>query len=118
MVEPTSGADPQKLRKAFDEAVRRYRDKEWNPGLPVYPRVTIDSEHFSIRVVCGLVTGFTDELPDDVLNDLRKQCMHAIHWELQQTLGRDPTYGTGAQCLLELMDERETAFRQQQRTSQ
>jgi hypothetical protein len=111
MVEPTSHLDTSRLRRAFDEAVVRYYDKQWTPGRPDFPRVTIDGEHLTIRQVCGLVIEFTDELRSDVLQQLM-DCMHIEHRELRQELGRDALYGIGAKCLLKLMDDREGAYKQ------
>jgi hypothetical protein len=110
MIEPTSGSETHKLRTAFDEAVRRYHNKEWSPGRPDFPAVNIDGKHLTIRAVCGLVTGFNDKLPDDVF-DILIDCMHYEHRELKEELGSHPLYGIGAQCLLKLMDEREDTLK-------
>jgi hypothetical protein len=110
MVESTHGAHT--LRKAFDEAAWHHRH-EWSPGHPDHPKVIIDGKHFTIRAACELVKGFTDSLRGEVQDDLLYH-MHDGDRVLKEELGRDPSYGTGARCLLRLMDKREAAFRLQE----
>ncbi len=83
------------------------------PAIPEQPRVGVGRNLYSIRGVCVLVLGNNRELPDEIVVKLFRS-MHAQHDRLREKLGMHSTYLIGARCLLELMDEREDAYKQQE----
>ena len=91
-------------REAFHAAVYRY--SEWSPALPEHPKVIINGKAYTIREVCGLMTGI-DELPDEIVSALLSSFAHDVHSDLTQELSEHRTYAVGALCLLKLMDRRE-----------
>jgi hypothetical protein len=60
---------------------------------------------------------FTDPLPDEVFNALCFLVMGPIERQLKEKLGADRTYASAAQCLLKLIEDRQTEWREEwQRT--
>lgn len=101
-------ADPIKknLAEGFHDAVARFFD--WTASVPEF-EVSIDRKPFAMSAVCDFVAGFTDDLPDPVLDRLFSY-MDFTSNDLKQRLAVDRTYGTGAYCLRELIKRRKEYY--------
>ena len=97
--------------KAFCEAVERYSAGEWSPERPDHPRIAVGRNLHSTRGICVLVLANPHTLPERTIDQLFRT-MHAQHDRLRQGLRELPTYAAGATCLIELMDERETTYKE------
>jgi hypothetical protein len=90
------------VMEAFHDAVLRYED--WG-GEPE-PEVSLNRKLVPISGVCHLVAtmNIKDPLPS-VFSQRIDWFMHTQHQTLKEEFGRDPSYATGARCLLKLIDE-------------
>jgi hypothetical protein len=112
MSEPPSDPIPSELSQAFYEAALLCHDGLWSPAHPEYPTVRVKAKAYTIREVCRLVTGFSDDLPNEVVGILVRSLGRDVHSDLIEKLGKDRSYVRGADCLLKLMDRREEEYRQ------
>ena len=94
--------------EAFRRAVEIYRDGGWRSTRPNSPTLLAGRHHRTIRQICTLISNSRAELPDETIADLR-QCLDLCYPALAEALERDRTYGSGAQCLLKLMDDNLTS---------
>ncbi len=85
---------PQEIAEAFCDAVFKFRQL-WSPAHPDQPLV-------SVRAVCDLAGNYDERLPDAPFQDLVDQ-MHAEHSAIKEALGRDQTYATADQCLMQML---------------
>ena len=100
------------LAETFFEAVREY--VRWTFGNP---EPTVTSYQLPISMACRRVEDFTDPLPDEVFNALCFLVMGPTERQLKEKLGADRTYASAAQCLLKLIEDRQTEWREEwQRT--
>jgi hypothetical protein len=74
--------------------------------------VRVKGKAYTIREICRLVTGFSDDLPSEVVGILVRSLGRDVHSDLIDKLGKDRSYVRGADCLLKLMDRREEEYRQ------
>jgi hypothetical protein len=91
-------------REAFWAAVYKFRSVNWNPAFSDEPSFEVKGGHLTIRQVCELVKGITDELPYLVAGELVKAMRRDD--KLIQLFATSRTYATGSQYLLELLEER------------
>ena len=91
-------------REAFWTAVYKFRSAEWSPAFRDQPTFEVKGKYLTIRQVCALVKGITDELPYLVAGELVKAMRGDSR--LIQLFALSRTYATGSQCLLELLDDR------------
>ena len=111
------GSPPEKpispeLAETFFEAVREY--VRWTVGNP---EPTVTSYQIPISMACQRVEHFTDPLPDEVFNAVCFLLMGATERHLKEKLDADRTYAGAAQCLLKLVENRQTEWREEwQRT--
>jgi hypothetical protein len=96
-----------RLREAFHRAVELYPD--WSAAF-AEREVSIEGKPHSISAVCRLVAGFSDQLPDNVFDELRF-LMRAHHVEIKENLAKDRSYAIGAKYLLKLIDAKKSAYR-------
>ena len=96
-------------REGFHAAVIKLRSPEWSPAFPDMNTLNVDDEYWTIREVCELMKDDDGVLPDEIVDEL-KDAMHGVR-RLLELLGRSPTYATGSQCLLKLLDNRIKTFR-------
>ena len=102
------------LAETFFEAVREY--VRWTFGNPE-PTVNFHQNAMPIGTLCRHVEDFTDPLPDEVFNALCFLVMGPTERQLKEKLGADRTYASAAQCLLKLIEDRQTEWREEwQRT--
>lgn len=101
MVEQSSEPIPNDVHEAFLKAIRLYND--WKFGGPLRLVNFRKLGQISIIGVCELVLSYRNEpLPAD---------LHDVLWNLSDEtrlkaeLTVDPSYTTGAQCLLKLIDD-------------
>ncbi len=94
---------PARLVNEFFEAVREYL--RWSLADPD-PSTTVDRYLVRINLVCGRVSRFTDELPDDAFYALCFLLGGVAHKQLKQELRADRTYATAARCFLELIENK------------
>jgi hypothetical protein len=69
-------------------------------------------------MVCRRVEDFTDPLPDEVFNAVCFLVMGPTETHLKEKLGADRTYASAAQCLLKLIEGRQTEWREEWRGTQ
>ena len=96
----------ENLSEAFNNAVWLFAD--WTSSLPEL-EVSLDRKPFSMSAVCGLVDGFSDPLPEQVVDRLLSY-MRIQHAELKHKLTLDRSYAVGARCLLGLIDSRKAEY--------
>jgi hypothetical protein len=101
---------PQNLQDAFRDVVHLYSD--WSPALPDR-EISIDGKPFSMSTVCGFVSGFDDQLPEDLFEVLSSY-MHTQDQDLQEELAVHESYASGGRCLRKLMERRRDAYRQRE----
>ena len=95
------------LRLAFCQAVRDF-PVSWSPALPE-PKPSIGQEEHSIDAICWLVSGFSDPLPEVTCNELRGY-VDAGRPDLKEKLAGNPSYASGGECLLSLMEDQKAAY--------
>jgi hypothetical protein len=98
---------PTRLSEAFHRAVELYSD--WSAAF-AEREVSIDGKPYSMSAVCRLLSGFSDQLPENVFDELRF-LMRAHQVEIKGHLAKDRSYAMGAKYLLELIDARKAAYR-------
>lgn len=91
--------------EAFRRAVEIFRDGGWNSARPESPTLLAGNGHRTIREICTLIVNSRTKLPKETIADLL-QCLEHRDSALDAALKRDPTYASGARCLLKLLDER------------
>ena len=99
---------PPDLAAAFFYAVREYMH-----GAFAGPQPTIQvgtQNVLSIGSACERVSIFSDRLPDETFNALH--LLASAQKQLRKKLEADPTYATGAYCLLKLIEDREAEWRE------
>lgn len=102
MVEQSSQPIPNDVREAFLDAVRLYDD--WKSGGPERLVSFRKVKRISMTGMCELILSYRNEpLPENVHNDLWK-LMDETGVNLKLELTADPSYRTGAQCLLKLIE--------------
>jgi hypothetical protein len=76
-------------------------------GAEPEPEVSLNRKLVSISGVCHLVMtmDIKDPLPD-VVSKRDDWFMQAQHQTLKEEFGRDPSFATGARCLLKLTEEK------------
>jgi hypothetical protein len=90
------------VMEAFHDAVLKYED--WG-GEPL-PEVSLNRKLVPISSVCHLVMTMDIKEPlPEVVTQRINWFMHAQHQTLKEEFGRDPSYATGARCLLKLIEE-------------
>ena len=102
MTEPSSEPIPNDVRAAFLEAIRLYDDcRLADPACSVsFRRMAV-----SLGGVCDLVLSYRNEpLPANVHDELWN-LVDNTRVNLKVALAKDPSYATGAQYLLKLIDE-------------
>ena len=98
---------PPDLAAAFFDAVRQYL--LWAFSAP-QPTIKVGSQEVvSIGSACERVSIFSDRLPDKTFNALY---LISVQKQLRKKLEADPTYATGAYCLLRLIEDREAKWRE------
>ena len=97
----------QDLREAFQRAVELFHG--WRGAVPE-PQVSLNRSPVEMSGVCGLVASFPDKLPEGIVS-LLLSYMYAQHDTLRNDLERNPTYATGARCLLALIAEKKDRYR-------
>jgi hypothetical protein len=96
---------PKDLAEAFDRAVLAY--EHWHPAHEGQEILIAGRGYHQIKVVCDLVSQFTDDpLPDRVFEKLWSYMHDQPHGDLKAELQKSPTYGVGATCLHRMMDRR------------
>jgi len=101
MVEQSSEPIPNDVHEAFLEAIRLYND--WKFGGPLRLVSFRKLGQISIIGVCELVLSYRNEpLPSD-LHDALWNLSDETRLKVELTV--DPSYATGAQCLLKLIDD-------------
>lgn len=95
---------PRDLAEAFDNAVGLYEIWKSGPGQPEL-EVFSNAQRFSMSAVCGFVHKFTDPLPGYLVDRLLGY-MDLAHDDFRRRLVNDPSYRTGSQCLLQLIERR------------
>jgi hypothetical protein len=98
---------PPHLSEAFRKAV--YLLAAWNPPEPE-STVLIEERTFTMSAVFGAAENYRDPLPDFIFDKLRSY-MHAQDSDLEADLADDPSYATGARCLVKLIGERKAAYK-------
>ena len=94
---------PPDLAAAFFDAVRQYL--LWAFAAP-QPTIKVGGQEIiSIGSACERVSIFSDRLPDETFNAL-----YLV--SVQKQLKADPTYATGAYCLLKLIEDRQAEWRE------
>ncbi len=94
---------PDDVREAFSEAIRLCADWKFGDSEPLVSFRKLPQ--ISISGVCELVLGYRSEpLPADLRNVLR-HLIDGRHMNLKVELNEDPSYITGAQCLLKMIDD-------------
>jgi hypothetical protein len=111
MDEPNVSADD--FERAFCEAVQRYAAEEWTPAIPDQRMILVASKPQTIRHVCLPVLNNNNELPDVIVRRLFES-MRIQHDRLRERLGRTASYAIGAECLIDLLDERERTYKERQ----
>ena len=96
MAEQSVETIPPDLAEAFAESVLVYND--WSPGQPER-EIRIERSFFSIRLICGLVEHFTDQLPEHVFSKLRSYMHDIPDSDLIVELAVNCSYATAARCL-------------------
>jgi hypothetical protein len=94
---------PEDFRAAFREAVGLFYGW-WGPAPE--PLVSLDQKPITISAVCGLVTKFNEAMPEylrQALCDLKRGNRDL----------RDPSYGSGARYLLELIEAHKAEYQQE-----
>jgi hypothetical protein len=98
---------PPDLAAAFFDAVRQYH---FGPLPPCSRPSKLEAKTlFSIGSACERVSIFSDRLPDETFNALY---LVSVPKQLRKKLEADPTYATGAYCLLKLIDNRQAKWRE------
>jgi hypothetical protein len=87
------------LLEAFHQVVWLFPD--WSAAQPE-PLVSIRQQSYSMGMICRLTQGNADPLPEEVLRKIRGN-MDADDGDLKEQIGRDPSYGSGADCMLTLI---------------
>jgi hypothetical protein len=105
----TENESTDDLERAFCEAVERFALGEWSPALPKKCTVGVGHERYSIREICLLIRGNNRRLPEQTVAQLF-QNIRAQHDQFRQKLTVRPLYKVGAQCLIDLMDDREAVY--------
>ena len=112
MDEPEQASLPLVVAQAFQQAVAMY--EFWTPRHPDEQALSVNHQCYSIAAVCGLLDKFSDPLPDNVLRALLSY-IDESHGDLRVKLAATPTYATGAQCLLKLMQNRTARYAEKER---
>jgi len=98
---------PPDLAAAFFDAVRQYL--LWAFAAP-QPTIKVGGQEIiSIGSACERVSIFSDRLPDETFNALY---LVSVQKQLRKKLEADPTYATGAYCLLKLIEDRQAEWRE------
>ena len=112
-VMPEQKSIPPDLAAAFFDAVRQYL--LWAFSAP-QPTIKVGSQEVvSIVSACERVSIFSDRLPDKTFNALY---LISVQKQLRKKLEADPTYATGAYCLLRLIEDREAKWREDWKRTQ
>ena len=99
---------PPDMAAAFFDAVRQYL--LWAFAAP-QPTIKVGGQEIiSIGSACERVSIFSDRLPDETFNAL--YLLASAQKQLRKKLEADPTYATGAYCLLKLIEDREAEWRE------
>ena len=96
------------LAAAFFDAVREYMHGAAFAGPQ--PTIQVGTQNvLSIGSACERVSIFSDRLPDETFNALY---LVSVQKQLRKKLEADPTYATGAYCLLKLIEDRQAEWRE------
>ena len=105
MMAPMDKPISPQLADAFFAAVRGYI--RWGYMGPEPGITNEENELIPISAVCRRVDTFTDRLPDEVCNAL---CFLTTQKHLKEKFDAEPTYATGAQLLLKLIEDRKAQW--------
>jgi hypothetical protein len=100
----TGGTRSMDEREAFWAAIYKLTSSEWSPTFADQPTFDVKGKYLTIRQVCELVKDITEELPYLVAGEVMKT-VHDDH-RLAQLFAPSPTYATGSQCLIQLLEDR------------
>jgi hypothetical protein len=89
--------------KRFGRRFYKFRSAKWSPPFSDEPTFEVKGKHLTLRQVCELVKGITDELPYLVAGELVKAMRG--DGKLIQLFATSRTYATGSQYLLELLED-------------
>ena len=87
-----------RLAEEFFDAVREY--VRWSFGDPA-PSITVDRHLVRLSLVCGLLEGYPDPLPDDVFDAVDFLLVDKRH---KAELRANRTYDVAARCFLEAIE--------------
>jgi hypothetical protein len=104
MVEQSSEAMPEDVRRGFADAVRLFSRWKAEPGD--VPTPTIDFRHLKVSLsgICDLVAAYKNEALPLSVHDELWTLLDDI--KLKAELAMDPSYTTGARCLDTLIQAR------------
>jgi hypothetical protein len=102
-VEQLSDPIPSDLREVFLETIRLYDD--WKFGGPEPLLSFRKLRQISISGVCELVLSYRNEPLPANLHHMLRNLIGETRAKLEPELAEDPSYATGAKCLLKLIDE-------------
>ena len=94
--------------EAFRQLATTVAGDDWSPALPDIPMFDVDGKFRSPREVCQLASGASDKLQDDVVGVLLGEMRD---YKLRETLGKDRSYATAANCLLKWMEGRIATYK-------
>jgi hypothetical protein len=101
-VEQLSEPMPNDMRQAFLEAIRLYSDWKFGGSEPLVSFRKL--RQMSISGVCELVLGYRNEPLTAQLHNMLRNLIDP-QMNIKVELDEDPSYATGAQCLLEMIDD-------------
>jgi hypothetical protein len=103
MVEQLSEPMPNDVRGAFSAAIRLYGEWKFGDAEPLVGFRKL--RQISISGVCELVLGYRNEQLPANLRNVLGQLIDGTRMNLKVELDEDPSYTTGAQCLLKMIDD-------------
>ncbi len=103
MFEQLSEPMPNDVRQAFSEAIRLYNEWKFGDSEPLVGFRKL--RQISISGMCELVLGYRNEPLPANLRNLLRHLIDGTHVNLKVELDEDPSYTTGAQCLLKMIDD-------------
>jgi hypothetical protein len=102
---------PDDLREAFERAVVELI--HWDRGGEEPSGIGLSGKFYSISDIAGLAGSFKDRMRESTLRLLLKYASSSLtHQDEQVELGKDPTYETGARCVLQWVRDKKKLFGQ------
>ena len=102
MVGQLSEPMPNDVQEAFLEAIRLFNDWKFGGSEPLVGFRKL--RQISISGVCELVLGYRNEPLPANLHDVLRNLIDETSTNLKAELDEDPSYASGAQCLLKMID--------------